>query len=270
VAQALHRASARAGELVSVNCAALPRELIESELFGYVSGAFSGARASRQGLFRTASGGTLFLDEVAEMPLEAQAKLLRVLEEGEVRAVGADRSVAVDVRVISATHQRLDALAVAGRFREDLFHRLAVLRIGVPPLRDRPDDALLLARRFLGDTDVTLSAGAAEALALAAWPGNVRELRNVIQRALVCVQDEGRKKIGRADLGRLARKSSRAEPKPRSAPADSEVLRARIETALKLRQGNVTQVAKDLEMHRGRLYEAFVRLAIDPEAFRDK
>jgi two-component system NtrC family response regulator len=243
---------------------------VESELFGYVAGAFSGARGARDGLFRTADGGTLFLDEVAELPLDAQAKLLRVLEESTVRPVGADRPAPVDVRVVCATHQRLEALSANGRFREDLFHRLAVFRIEVPPLRERPQDAVLLALHFLHDTDARLSVGAAEAIALGAWPGNVRQLRNVIQRALASAAGDGRTQITLGDLGELDPKPAASQREPRAPTIDDEVLRARIVTALQLRAGNVARVAKDLGLHRARLYEAFVRLGIDPEAFRTK
>ncbi|MCO5169347.1 MAG: sigma-54 dependent transcriptional regulator [Planctomycetes bacterium] len=194
VARALHHASRRAGgPFVSLNCAALPEGLLESELFGHVKGAFTGATSASAGLFRAASGGTLFLDEVGEMSPALQAKLLRVLEAREVRPVGATEVVAVDVRVVSATHR--DLLAEAAReppgFREDLFYRLAVIEVDLPPLRARPGDVPLLARHFLrelararGEPERALSPAALEALARHSWPGNVRELKGALEHAV--------------------------------------------------------------------------------------
>jgi Nif-specific regulatory protein len=190
VARAVHAASRRAAApLVAVNCAALPDSLLDSELFGYVRGAFTGAAAARRGRFALADGGTLFLDEIADLSLAAQAKILRVLEDGELTPVGGERSFRVDVRVISASHKDLRVEVEAGRFREDLFYRLVVAEIHVPPLRDRKSDVPLLAETFLtvarakGARVTELSPEARTALAAHSWPGNVRELRNVIERA---------------------------------------------------------------------------------------
>jgi two-component system response regulator AtoC len=192
IARSLHHGSERAsGPFVAVNCAALPENLLESELFGHVRGAFTDARASRPGLFAQASGGTLFLDEVGEIPLPMQPKLLRVLEERRVRPVGGDREVDVDVRIVAATNRDLRALADEGRFREDLYFRLAVMEVDLPPLRARGHDVLLIAQRELtrralrsGKNVRGFSPEAARLLLAYAWPGNVRELQNAVERAL--------------------------------------------------------------------------------------
>jgi len=193
VARAIHQASPRAANaFVAVNAAAIPRELLESELFGHERGSFTGAIESRAGRFREAAGGTLFLDEIGDMPIELQAKLLRVLQSGEVTAVGGKRAEKVDVRIVAATHRDLDAEVRAGRFREDLVYRLRVVPIHIPPLRERPEDIPVLAQHFverwageLGTQARWLSEEALEFLASYEWPGNVRELENAIKRALV-------------------------------------------------------------------------------------
>ena len=192
VARALHRHSRRAaGPLVAINCAAMPEQLLESELFGHVKGAFTDAKGARAGLFQQASGGTLFLDEIGEMPVGLQAKLLRALQERKVRPVGGDAEVAIDVRVITATNRDLERAIEAGGFREDLYYRINVVHLPLPPLRARGGDVLLLAQRFLVDTarrfDKPVSGfapAAAEKLAAYDWPGNVRELANAIERAV--------------------------------------------------------------------------------------
>ena len=193
IARALHAASGRAeGPFVTINCGALPRELMEAELFGHTAGAFTGASGKRRGLILEADGGTLFLDEVGELPLELQPKLLRFLQEGEIRAVGADRTHRVDVRVIAATHQDLEQRAAAGDFREDLFFRLSVLPIAVPPLRERQSDVPGLAEYFLREAAARagrelkgFERSALRALMARPWPGNVRELQNLVRRAVV-------------------------------------------------------------------------------------
>ncbi len=182
-ARGLHAASGRRGAFVAVNCGAIPRELVEAELFGSVPGAFTGARR-RLGHVAQADGGTLFLDEVGELPPPAQVVLLRVLETGHVCPVGADRGQAVDFRLISATHRRLLRLVEAGRFRADLFHRIAGLTVEVPPLRDRVDDLPALAAALVGEGARRLRPDVFERLARHPWPGNVRELRNVLLRGL--------------------------------------------------------------------------------------
>jgi anaerobic nitric oxide reductase transcription regulator len=193
VARAIHAASSRRAQpLIYVNCAALPESLAESELFGHLRGAFTGAATERPGKFEVADGGTLFLDEIGELPLVVQPKLLRALQEGEIQRVGADRVSRVDVRLLAATNRDLEAEVKTGRFRADLFHRLDVYPLPVPPLRERRGDVPLLAgyfcdvaRRRLGLGPVRLTAEAAEALAGYPWPGNVRELDNVISRVVL-------------------------------------------------------------------------------------
>ena len=193
VTRAIHQASPRAAAaFVAVNAAAIPRELLESELFGHERGAFTGAIESRTGRFREASGGTLFLDEIGDMPIDLQSKLLRVLQSGEVTSVGGKRAEKINVRIVAATHRDLDAMVRDGRFREDLLYRLRVVPIHIPPLRERPEDAAVLARHFveryaeeLGTSARWLSEEAEEFLAGHDWPGNVRELENSIKRALV-------------------------------------------------------------------------------------
>ncbi|MCH4563025.1 nitric oxide reductase transcriptional regulator NorR [Halomonas sp. EGI 63088] len=198
-ARRLHRRSARrAAPLVQVNCAALPESLAESELFGHVRGAFSGATAGRAGRFEAADGGTLFLDEVGELPLPVQAKLLRALQEGEVQRLGEDTPRCVDVRIIAATNRRLADGVRDGHFRADLYHRLSAYPVAIPPLRERGSDVLVLAGHFLeinrtrlGVRSLRLSPAAEEALLAYAWPGNVRELEHVISRAAIKALSHG-------------------------------------------------------------------------------
>jgi two-component system, NtrC family, nitrogen regulation response regulator NtrX len=193
VARAIHARSLRsAGPFVEVNCAAIPEELIESELFGHVKGAFTGALAARKGKFELADGGTLFLDEIADMSLKTQAKVLRALQEQRIEPVGGAGSVEVDVRVIAATNKNLDEEIRQGRFREDLYFRLNVIPFQVPPLRERPEDVPLLARHFMevlsaehGRRPRAIAPDALAALSRRPWPGNVRELRNIIERLVI-------------------------------------------------------------------------------------
>ena len=190
VARAVHRLSGRAGAFIPVNCSAIAESLIESELFGHEKGAFSGAERLRKGAFEEADGGTIFLDEIGELPLELQPKLLRALELGEVKRVGASRPLTVDARIVAATHRDLRAQVRAGRFREDLYYRLCVVPVTVPPLRARPGDVRALAEHFLARAAprglaLRFSDEALAKLERHAWPGNVRQLRNVVQRALL-------------------------------------------------------------------------------------
>ena len=196
VARAIHANSPRAaGAFVPVDCAALPENLLESELFGHERGAFTGAIASKQGLLETAGGGTVFLDEIGELPIGLQAKLLRAIQEREIRRVGGTQQVRIDVRILSATNRDLRALVAAGQFRDDLFYRIDVIDIMLPPLRERKSDIALLAQRFLerfrgsGETARGFEPDAIAALEAYHWPGNVRELQNVIERA--CALGEG-------------------------------------------------------------------------------
>lgn len=198
IARALHgESSRRTHRFVPVNCAAIPDTLLESELFGYKKGAFTDARSDRRGLFQEADRGTLFLDEIGDLPLGLQAKILRVLQEREVRPLGASESESIDVRVVAATHRDLRVAVREGKFREDLFYRLAVIEIGVPPLRDRPEDIVPLAEHFLrkvsarSEKTVTGFAGAAlKRLESYHWPGNARELENAIERAVALCRGE--------------------------------------------------------------------------------
>lgn len=197
VARAIHNLSNRnEQEMISVNCAAIPENLIESELFGHEKGAFTGATATRTGLVEAANGSTLFLDEIGELPLEAQARLLRVLQENEIRKVGSVQSKKVDVRLVVATHRDLKQLVIDGHFREDLYYRINVMTLLIPPLRERGDDILELGEAILERTCkrlktkmLNLSDGAKRAIANYGWPGNVRELENAIERAVVLAEE---------------------------------------------------------------------------------
>jgi PAS domain S-box-containing protein len=227
LARAIHAASPRRGKpLIKVNCAAIPATLIESELFGHERGAFTGATARRDGRFALADGGTIFLDEVGELPLELQPKLLRVLQEGEFEPVGGTATRRVDVRVVSATNRDLDQMVRAGTFREDLYYRLNVFPIRVPPLRVRGDDIVLLAEAFVAQAarktgrPVTLSEDDCRRLCAYDWPGNIRELQNVVERAVLTSRD-GRLNLDRA----LPESTSRRRPEP--APAARAVRTAR-------------------------------------------
>ena len=192
MARAIHRMSPRsAGPFTAINCAAIPEHLLESELFGHMRGAFTGATSDRQGIFESTNGGTLMLDEIGDLPIGLQAKLLRVLEEGEIRRLGGRDSRAVDVRVIAATAKDLERAVESGQFRDDLYYRINVVRLHVPPLRERPADVPALVAHFAQQSAeklgraVSLTPRALAALAAHSWPGNVRELRNAIERAAV-------------------------------------------------------------------------------------
>jgi len=198
VAKTIHRLSSRRDKpWVAVNCAALPEQLLESEMFGHVKGSFTGAYADKQGLFEVANGGTLFLDEISSMPLVLQGKLLRVLQEQEIRRVGGTKDIKVNVRVIAASNADLEAAVVQGRFRNDLYYRFAVIKVDIPPIRERKSDILPLAKHFIEaealaaerSTTPTLAADAAKALTDYDWPGNVRELENAIKHAMTFLQN---------------------------------------------------------------------------------
>jgi DNA-binding NtrC family response regulator len=262
VARALHQASGR-GAFVAVNCAALPENLLESELFGHEKGAFSGAERENPGLFQAADGGTLFLDEIGDLPLSLQPKLLRVLEEGEVRPVGSTRPRTVDVRVVAATNRDLEQEVEGGRFRQDLFWRLNVVHLHVPALRERPADIPLLAEHFLASRRIAPEAMAV--LTAYAWPGNVRELRNALERA-VTLSPSG--EIGVADLPPRVRETGRvtalvAEAARRELPL-REVEKAYVLEILARVGGNKSRAAEILEMDRKTLYRKLEEWA-DPE-----
>jgi len=261
VARALHELSPRAERpFVAVNCGAIPEQLIESELFGHAKGAFTDARTAKRGLFDEADGGTLLLDEVGELPLQLQPALLRVLQEGEVRRVGDSRSTRVDVRILAATNRDLAQLVQAGRFREDLFYRLNVVDLKLPPLRERTDEIPALAARFLerhaariGVPRRRLSPKALEMLAAYRWPGNVRELENALERALVLSEED---LIEPDALPEPVRAGSSPEPVPSALdPDDLSVKRGQrvleadlIRRALERTGGNRTRAAELLEL----------------------
>lgn len=265
-ARLLHRHSARAkNPFVEVNCAAIPEELIESELFGHVKGSFTGASADRAGRFEQASTGTLFLDEVADMSLKTQAKVLRVLQEQRFERVGGSASIQVDVRVIAATNKNLQEEIKQARFREDLFFRLAVIPIEIPPLRERHDDIPLLIEYFLAHyaRELGRKPKRLEAIAMArlrdyAWPGNVRELRNLVERLVIMVPDD---EIKVRDLPANFRQDAgeRVTTLPEMDGATLRAARAAfeksfIERKLNLSEGNVSRAAELLGLERSHLY----------------
>ncbi|MFN0149920.1 MAG: sigma-54-dependent transcriptional regulator [bacterium] len=265
VARALHKASTRAAApFIEVNCAAIPHDLIESELFGHEKGSFTGATAQRIGKFELADGGTLFLDEVGDMSPSAQAKVLRVLELGEISRVGGSKNFVVDVRVIAATNKALDKEVEAGRFREDLFFRLNVVPILVPPLRDRRGDVALLARHFVAELSResaagprTLSAAAIELLSEHSWPGNVRELRNIIERVVILSDGP---EIGASDIPALPRTVLDDQEGGYAACATYQEFKERAERNFlraKLAENNwsVATTAKKIDMQRSNIYK---------------
>ena len=262
VARALHAKSPRKGHpFVAVNCAAIPEQLLESELFGYARGAHSTANADRQGLFVEANGGTLFLDEIAELPLSLQPKLLRVLQDGEVRPLGMNRSERVDVRVIAATNRDIERQLREGRFREDLYYRLNVIQIQLPPLRGRQEDILPLADHFLarsversGKKVQGWIEGAKKILLAHHWPGNVRELENVVERAVALTEGN---LIGPEDLPR-SMQERKSQDRLSTAVAQGFTLdqleREYIERVLEVEGGNKTRAAHRLGLDRKTLY----------------
>ena len=278
VARALHAASPRAeGPFVTVNCAAIPDELVESELFGHEKGAYTGAHERRIGHFEAADGGTLFLDEIGDMPLLAQAKLLRALEQREIVRVGGTQPVKVDIRVLAATNADLEQAVKAGAFRVDLYYRLAVVPLRVPPLRERREDVPLLARRFLaqiaardGRRPQVLDEGALELLAAQDWPGNVRQLKNLLEAATVLCEAPV---LARADLEELlAARGGVAAAVPAGGRSAADIWSTETFEAFKdaaekeylLRKleengGNVKRTAERLGMQRSHLYKKIER-----------
>lgn len=271
LARALHAASPRSRHpLVAVNCGAIPENLVESELFGHVKGAFTGAVRDRPGLFVEARGGTLFLDEVAELPLPAQVKLLRVLQEREVRAVGAERPVRVDVRVVSASHRRLQDEVAAGRFREDLLYRLHVVGLELPALSQRREDIPLLAQHFLASLaqryakrTTGFAPGALELLVSAAWPGNVRQLQNVVEKCVVL----GTTPLVPAPLVQRALANEATDMQPLD-DARRQFERDYLVQLLKMTSGNVSQAARLARRNRTDFYALLGRHQLEPGAFK--
>jgi two-component system nitrogen regulation response regulator NtrX len=273
VARALHAASLRGDRaFVEVNCAAIPEELIESELFGHVKGSFTGATENKVGKFEKADGGTLFLDEVADMSLRTQAKVLRVLEEQRLEPVGSNQTVSVDVRVIAATNKTLEDEIARGRFREDLFYRLNVIPFTLPPLRERIEDVPILARYFMlefaaayGRKPKEISDAALGVMARYPWPGNVRELRNLIERLVIVVPQD---KIEPLHLPpELFRASSRMAQQPNATlhEARSAYEREFILRKLEENQWHMTRTAEALGLERSHLYRRMRSLGIKTE-----
>jgi two-component system, NtrC family, response regulator AtoC len=278
VARSLHEASGRhRARLVTLNCAAIPPSLFESELFGHKRGSFTGASGDRAGLVELAQGGTLFLDEVGELPLEAQAKLLRVLQEREVRRVGESKVRAVDLRVISATNRDLDAEVARGTFREDLLYRLDVVRLEVPPLRERSGDVLPLLEHFLArqaaawDRPVPkLDAAARARLERHPWPGNIRELENAAKRMVILGVEVALAELERARARAQPSKASSADVLPETAgltlkEAVRVATRAAILSALQATKGSRTEAAKALGVSRKTLFNKCRDLGIQEE-----
>jgi two-component system nitrogen regulation response regulator NtrX len=282
VAGALHRLSARAGRaFVGVNCAAIPEDLIEAELFGAVKGAFTGAVSTRDGLFGAADGGTLFLDEIGDMSLAAQAKVLRVLQEGQYERVGSTRATKVDVRVLAATHRDLPAQVAAGRFREDLLFRLNVIPLTVPPLRERAGDVRLLGEHFLAryaahrkSPAPTLQEASWRLLDAYAWPGNIRELQNVIERLVILSPGA---EVGPQDLPtemtRGISSPSGSSPVAGASPylgmslrdAREAFERDLIQAALHRHKGNVARAADELGLDRTHLHRRINAMGLGGE-----
>jgi transcriptional regulator with GAF, ATPase, and Fis domain len=266
MARALHQLSQRKGPFVAVNCGALPTTLLQSELFGYKRGAFSGADEDRPGLVRAADRGTLFLDEIGDLPLASQAALLRVLQEGEVTPLGTTRPIAVDVRVVAATHRSLDALVTAGQFRADLLARLGGWTLTLPPLRERLEDLGLLLGKVARGKSMTLTWEAARALVRYAWPLNVRELEKCVTAALVLSD-------GAVDVGHLPTAlTASTAPAPALSlaplPPEDAARRNELEQLLESERGNVAAVARALGKAPVQIRRWARRYQIDPDRFR--
>jgi two-component system response regulator GlrR len=271
LARAIHRASARAGQpFVAVNCGAIPEQLLESELFGHVKGAFTGAASDYKGLFQAAGRGTVFLDEIGDMPLPLQVKLLRVLQEREVRPIGSTQAIKVDVRIISATHRNLEEAIKAGAFREDLYYRLHVVALSLPPLSARREDIPVLATHFLntlgeryGKALNGFAQDAMEVLVKHSWPGNVRELYNVVEQAVALattpIITPGLLETAiRGETGNLSSFES----------ARFDFERDYLAKLLKITNGNVTQAARLAKRNRTEFYKLLQRHHLNPSMFK--
>lgn len=266
LARALHQASGRKGDFVAVNCAALPATLIESELFGVRKGAFTGAAQDRTGLVMSANRGTLFLDEIGDMPLEAQVKLLRVIQERQVVPVGSTQVLDVDVRFVAATHRDLRDWVEQGRFRGDLFARVSEFTLNLPPLRARIEDLVPLVRHFIqrsASRDLTLSPGVVAALVLQQWPYNVRELESCIRVAVAMCQGDTLLVEHLPEQYRQVKTTPQMKSLQESAPSESEL------RAILIRyQGNISAVAKELGKERMQIHRWLKRYGINPDQFR--
>jgi len=272
LARAIHRASRRADRpFVAVNCGAIPGDLLESELFGHARGAFTGAIQAHKGLFQSADGGTLLLDEIGDMPLPLQVKLLRVLQEGEVRPVGSTQAIPVDVRVISATHRDLEVQRADGRFREDLYYRLNVVSLNLPPLSERREDIALLATDILRKLATryrkpvpTLAPDAMALLVAAPWPGNVRQLLNLLEQAVALTPTT----VIPATLVANALKEDAAALIPFE-EARRTFERDYLARLLKITGGNVTQAAQLAKRNRTEFYKLLQRHRLEPALFKE-
>jgi two-component system response regulator HydG len=273
VARALHEGSARAKEaFVAINCAAIPEQLLESELFGHVKGAFTDAKTTKRGLLFEASAGTLFLDEIGEMPLPMQAKLLRALEERRARPVGATQEVAFDARIVTATNRDLETRVAERLFREDLYFRINVVHVELPPLRSRGDDVLLLARSFVAKMSERHGKGAsrladetARRLLAYPWPGNVRELQNAIERAVAVAKTD---ELLESDLPSRIREHRTTDvlvsaSDPKELCTLEEVERRYIATVMSAVQGSKTEAARILGLDRSTLYRKLDRMKLN-------
>jgi DNA-binding NtrC family response regulator len=278
VARTLHERSQRAaGPFITLNCAAVPAELIESELFGHEKGAFTGAAGRHVGKFEQAERGTIFLDEIGDMPVAMQAKLLRVLEENEIERVGGEKAIPVDVRVIVATHRDLPALAREGKFRQDLFHRVYVFPLVLPSLRERREDIPRLVEHFAeqvcaqnGWKPIPFTGDAISALQKHSWPGNVRELRNVVERLILLATDDRvdaetvELAIPQMSTGSAAAVTGSGSLSERVQAFEKETILAE----LKRNQFHITNTAKALDLERSHLYKKCEQLGIDLSAMR--
>ncbi|HXZ95635.1 MAG TPA: sigma 54-interacting transcriptional regulator [Burkholderiales bacterium] len=272
LANAIHLASSRSSKpFVAINCGAIPENLLESELFGYTKGSFTGATQDRKGLFQAANGGTLFLDEIGDMPLALQVKLLRVLQEKQLRPVGSTQSIAVDVRIISATHHTLEDQMEAGKFREDLYYRLNVVSLKIPPLSARREDIPLLAGHFLKTLSAKYNKNingfapeALEQLVSAPWPGNVRQLLNVVEQAVALCTTP----IVPVTLVQKALHGDEEGGYSSLADAKKQFEREYLAQLLKITSGNVTQAARLAKRNRTEFYKLLKRHALDPHLFK--
>ncbi len=290
IAHTIHeKSNRRDGPYVTLNCAAVPAELIESELFGHEKGSFTGAASRHVGKFEQAHGGTLFLDEIGDMPLAMQAKLLRVLEQGEVERIGGDKPIKVNVRVVVATHRNLEELVKQGGFRQDLFHRIYVFPVALPPLRERPEDIPALVQHFSamiarqnGWKEVSFSPEAMQALQKQQWPGNIRELRNVVERLLLFVEGDTvtAATVQTALPGQAAftggLTSGASTPNSTITDLGSGTLAERVDQferqvildEIKRQNNHITNAAKALGLERSHLYKKCQQLGIDLQEMR--
>ena len=278
LARALHDASPRSnGAFVAINCGAMPEQLLESELFGHEKGAFTDAKQAQQGLFRSAEGGTVFLDEIGDMPLALQVKLLRVLQEREVRPVGAQRSLPVNVRVLSATHRDLSEAIEQQQFREDLYYRLAVVTLALPSLRERPEDVAPLARHFLdgiarrsGRRSRVYAPDAMERLCRHDWPGNIRQLSNVVEQNVALTRGHviSPQSVDKALSAHSRRSATSAATLQPLAEARDAFVRDYLIQLLRISEGNVARSARLAKRNRTEFYKLLNRHEVDPADYK--